>query len=141
MSTRNKVQITGNVGQTPELKTTNNGTSFLPISVAVNERYKDKDGQQQTRTTWLRATIWGKRAEGLAKIIKKGQLVSIEGKLTSRTMEVGDKKITTVEIAIDDVDILNRGGSKESSDSGGSSDYSSTDDDFSGGGDDDDIND
>ena len=129
MSTRNKVQITGNVGQNPELKTTSNGTSFLPISVAVNERYKDKDGQQQTRTTWLRATIWGKRAEGLAKIIKKGQLVSIEGKLTSRTFEVEGKKYSTVEIAIDDVDILNRGGNGAGKESGGESSYEG--DDFS----------
>lgn len=138
MSTRNQVKITGNVGQTPELKYTSSNTAFLNISVAVNERYKDKDGQQQTRTTWLRATIWGKRAEGLSKIIKKGQLVSIEGKLTSRTMEVGEKRITTTEISIDDVDILSRSGSKKEDGGEDDDNMGNVDDDFNV--DDDDIN-
>lgn len=112
MSTRNYTKIIGNVGQTPELKYTSSNTAFLNISLAVNERYKDKDGKQQTRTTWLRGTIWGKRAEGLSKIIEKGQLIAIIGKLTSRTVEVGEKRMTTVEISIDDVDILSRSGVK-----------------------------
>jgi len=50
----NNVQIIGNLGGTPEMKYLNNSDHVVNFSVAVNERWKNRNGESQERTTWLR---------------------------------------------------------------------------------------
>lgn len=51
----NNVQIIGNLGGTPDMRFLNDGKSqVVNFSVAVNERWKNRDGEPQERTTWLR---------------------------------------------------------------------------------------
>ena len=50
----NNVQIIGNLGGTPEMKFLNSNDHVVNFSVAVNERWKNRDGEPQERTTWLR---------------------------------------------------------------------------------------
>ena len=50
----NNVQIIGNLGGTPEMKYINNDDHVVNFSVAVNERWKNRNGESQERTTWLR---------------------------------------------------------------------------------------
>src|SRR5947199_9169103 len=50
----NNVQIIGNLGGTPEMKYLNNSDHVVNFSVAVNERWKNRAGESQERTTWLR---------------------------------------------------------------------------------------
>ena len=50
----NKVILVGNLGKDPEVKYTPQGTPVAKLTLATNERYKDKDGQWQDRTEWHR---------------------------------------------------------------------------------------
>ena len=86
----NKVIVMGNLGQDPELRATQGGTSVLTLSLAINESYLDANKERQQRTEWVRVVVWGKRAEGLSRILHKGSSVLIEGSL--RTSSYEDRK-------------------------------------------------
>lgn len=78
----NKVIVLGNVGMDPETRYLPNGTQVTNLSIATNERWKDKEsGEQQERTEWHKVCMFGKLAEIAAEYIRKGSQVYIEGKL------------------------------------------------------------
>src|SRR6267154_647229 len=54
----NKVILIGNLGKDPEVKYTPSGTPVAKLTLATNERYKDKDGQWQDRTEWHNVVLW-----------------------------------------------------------------------------------
>jgi single-strand DNA-binding protein len=77
---KNQVNLIGNVGQieTNEVK---DGVKKAVLSLATSETYKDKDGQKQTVTQWHRVVLWRGLAEIVEKYVKKGALLSIDGKI------------------------------------------------------------
>ena len=87
---RNKVQLIGNVGMTPEVKTFGEGKTRVHFSIATNESYKNKNGEKVDETQWHNIVVWGKGAELAASLIKKGAEIAIEGKLTSRKYDDKD---------------------------------------------------
>ena len=62
----NEVRLIGNLGQDPERRTTTSGDTVVTMSVATNERWKDKEGQQQERTEWHKVVVFGQQAETCA---------------------------------------------------------------------------
>jgi single-strand DNA-binding protein len=80
----------GNCGSDPELRSTSGGQSVLKLRIATTESYLDRNKQRQERTEWHSVTVWGKRAEALAKFLTKGSRVFIEGGL--RTSSYDDKE-------------------------------------------------
>jgi single-strand DNA-binding protein len=116
----NKVILLGNLGKDPEVKYTPSGTPVAKITVATNERFKDKDGQWQDRTEWHNVVLWQRLAEIAGEYLKKGGKVYIEGKLQTRSWEdkqSGQKKYMT-EIVANDLVLLG-GRSEGSGDSAG----------------------
>jgi single-strand DNA-binding protein len=98
MSTlRNKVQLIGNLGNTPEIITLESGKKLAKFSLATNENYKNAKGEKVTDTQWHNIVAWNKTAEIIEKYLEKGNEVAIEGKLTSRSYETkeGDKRYVT----------------------------------------------
>ena len=83
-SIRNKVQLIGNLGADPEMKTMENGNKLAKMSIATNESYTNKNGERVTDTEWHNVVAWGKTAELAEKLLKKGSEILIEGKLTHR---------------------------------------------------------
>jgi len=80
----NKVILVGNLGADPEVRTLENGTKVARLSVATNENYQDKAGEWQKITEWHNVTAWRGLAERSEKYMKKGQMVYVEGKLSTR---------------------------------------------------------
>ncbi len=103
----NKVMLIGNLGQPPELRYTQSSQAVLNFSLATNEGFKNRDGEWQSRTEWHKVTVWGKRAEGLNKILQKGTQLFVEGRLQTRAWEdkQGQKRYTT-EVVAQDVKLL-----------------------------------
>lgn len=102
MSTlRNKVQLIGNVGNTPEIKNLESGKKVASFSMATNEFYKNSNGEKVQSTQWHNIVAWGKTAEIVEKYVEKGKEIAIEGKLTSRSYETseGEKRYVTEVIA------------------------------------------
>ncbi len=98
---KNKVQLIGNLGNAPEVKTTESGKKLARFSVATNESYRNANGEKVTETTWHNLVAWGKVADIAEKYLNKGSEVAIEGKLINRsyTDKDGNKKyITEVQV-------------------------------------------
>lgn len=109
----NKVIIIGNLGRDPELRYTQSGQSVCNFSIAVSEKWKGKDGQQQEKTEWFNIVAWGKIGELCSQYLAKGRTCYIEGRLQTREWENKDgQKQRTTEINASTVQFLG-GGSQE----------------------------
>lgn len=95
----NKVILIGNLGKDPEVRVLESGTKVAKFTMATNENYRDKNNEWQTVTEWHNVILWRYLAESAERQLKKGSLVYIEGKLTSRKYqdkEGNDRYITEV---------------------------------------------
>lgn len=87
----NRVELIGNLGQDPELRSTPQGVSVCTLRIATSESYKDKNsGEWKENTEWHRVVLWENLAEYAAKSLKKGSKVFTEGKLKTRSYEDKD---------------------------------------------------
>ncbi len=77
----NKVILLGNLTRDVEIRAMPSGLSVGSFSIAVNERFKDRDGNWQERATFVDCEIFGARAEAMAKYLSKGSPVFVEGRL------------------------------------------------------------
>ncbi|MCW3077215.1 MAG: single-stranded DNA-binding protein [Bacteroidetes bacterium] len=104
MNTTNRVQLTGNIGNKPEIKTFDSGNKLARFSMATTEEYTTKKGEKATDTQWHYITAWGKLVDLIESELDKGSLVSVDGKLVTRnyTDKNGVKKYIT-EIVANDV--------------------------------------
>jgi len=98
----NSVSLIGRLGQDPELRYTQNGTSVCNLSIAVADNYGDTK-----QTYWFRATCWQKLAEACAQYTHKGSQIGITGKLITRSWKTnsGEDRVST-EIMASTVDFL-----------------------------------
>jgi single-strand DNA-binding protein len=97
----NKVIIIGHLGADPELRMAPGGNAVLKLRVATTEGWYDKDKVRQERTEWHRVAIFGKSAEYFAGFLRKGMLVSIEGRnQTSSYEKEGRKHYSTEVVAV-----------------------------------------
>ena len=95
------ITVVGNLTSDPELRYTQSGQAVLNLRLATNESFLNRDNERQERTEWHTVTIWGKRGEGLNKILSKGKQLFIEGRLQTRSWEdkQGQKRYTTEVVA------------------------------------------
>lgn len=83
----NKVILIGRLGKDPEVKYTPSGTPVAKFSLATDEVFKDRNGEQQRRTEWHNIVAWSKLAEICGEYLTKGKQVYIEGSIRSRQWE------------------------------------------------------
>ncbi len=95
----NKVILVGNVGQDPEVRSTQDGREIANFSLATSESWKDKNsGERKEKTEWHRVVIFSPGLVGIVKnYVKKGSKLYIEGSLQTRkwTDGSGVEKFTT----------------------------------------------
>ena len=93
----NKVVLVGHLGGDPETRYTPSGAAVANFNLATNETWRDANGELQDKTEWHRCVMFGKSAELSGELLKKGQLVYLEGKLQTRNWEDKDgvKRYTT----------------------------------------------
>ncbi|HVT85697.1 MAG TPA: single-stranded DNA-binding protein [Chitinophagaceae bacterium] len=94
---KNKVQLIGNLGSTPEVKTFESGKKVANFSIATTEIYRNAKGEKVKDTQWHNLVLWGKLAEIAEKHLTIGKEVAVEGKLVNRqyTDKEGNKKYFT----------------------------------------------
>jgi len=95
----NKVILLGNLGRDPDVRSSQDGTKIVNLSIATSERWKDRmSGEPRERTEWHRVVIFN---ENLARIaeqyLRKGSSVYVEGQLQTRkwTDQQGVEKYST----------------------------------------------
>ncbi|WP_153797081.1 single-stranded DNA-binding protein [Foetidibacter luteolus] len=94
---KNKVQLIGNLGAKPEIRSLESGKKMARFSMATSEVYRNQKGDKVTETQWHSLVAWGKVAELAEKFLEKGTEVVIEGKLINRnyTDKDGIKRYVT----------------------------------------------
>ena len=109
---KNKVQLIGNLGNDPEIKTIESGKKLAKFRIATNEYYNNAKGEKVKETLWHNLVAWGKVAEIAEKYLNKGAEVVIEGKLINRTYndKEGNKRYSS-EVQVNEMLML---GSKPS---------------------------
>lgn len=106
-SLRNKVQLIGNLGQNPEIKTFENGKILAKFSLATTDAYRDTSGKKITETQWHNVVAWGNLAKIAEKYLTKGSEVAVEGKLTHSTYDdKNGKKAYSTEVVLSDLVML-----------------------------------
>lgn len=88
----------------PELRRTGNGKAVASFTLAVNRNFKTGDGQE---ADFLSVVAWGKVAENTSQYCSKGSLVSVDGRLQSRSYENNQgQKVFATEVVADSVQFL-----------------------------------
>ena len=107
MGRLNKIMLIGNAGNDAELRYTPNGDGVASFSLAVGNRYTNREGQQIDETEWFRVSSWGRSAEFVSNYIKKGMQVYVEGRLSHSVYQdnAGETKIS-LEVNARDVQIV-----------------------------------
>jgi single-strand DNA-binding protein len=100
MPTLNRVQLIGRLGKDPESKFTPTGKKVCHFSLAVSNRWKDKNGETKETTEWVNIEVWGRLGEVCQEFLKKGSLIFVEGRLkTDKYEEKGETRFFTKVVA------------------------------------------
>lgn len=116
--------VVGNLGQDPEFKYLPSGTAVTNFSIAVNERWTDRQSnEQREKTTWYRVAVYGRQAETCNEYLSKGRLVMVIGTVEARAYTGNDGQArASLDLRARDVRFLSAG------DGGGGRNYSGGDD-------------
>jgi single-strand DNA-binding protein len=111
MPSLNHVVLIGNLTDDPELRYTPTGMARARFSIAVNRRWRDRDGNLQEETTFVPIVVWGQQAETCANFLSKGSTVAVEGRLRIETYqtEEGERR-KVAEVVARTVQFLDRRG-------------------------------
>lgn len=105
----NRVILVGNLGKDPDARNLENGTKVVKFTMATNERYTARNGEKMTKTEWHNIVMWRTLAENAERLLKKGSLIYLEGKLRSNsyTDKEGNTKYNT-EVEAENFTLLSR---------------------------------
>ena len=113
----NKVTLIGNLGNDPELRSTQAGSAVANITLATSESWRDKETQEtKERVEWHRVIFFGRLAEVVNEYLRKGSQVYVEGRIQTRKWQDkdGNDRYTT-EIVANEMQMLgSRGTNSES---------------------------
>lgn len=110
----NKVQLIGNLGNDPEVRSMTSGAKVANFSIATSRQWKNAKDEKQEKTEWHRITAWSNpNKSGLADIVekylKKGERVYVEGRIEYRSYDKDGETRYATEIIADDVILLGSG--------------------------------
>lgn len=122
----NKVILMGNLTRDIELKTLPSDQSVAKIGLAVNRKFRTKDGENREEVTFIDCEAWGRTAEIMNQYLSKGKPVLIEGRLKlDQWQDKEGQNRSKLKVVIENFKFVDSaggsGGSGGSGDSGGSS--------------------
>jgi len=106
---KNSVQLIGHLGKNPELMELEGGKKLAKLSIATKDIYNNAKGEKIVDTQWHNIVAWGKTAELMEVLLRKGNEVAINGKLLHRSYEDknGTKRFIT-QVQVHEFMLLNR---------------------------------
>ncbi len=116
----NRVVLVGRLTKDPEMRTTSSGISQTRFTIAVNRRTAGPDGQRGA--DFISCVAWRGTAETIAKYLKKGREIAVEGRLQTGSYDAqdGTKRYTT-DVVVDNFTFIGGGSNDASVETGGSS--------------------
>ena len=110
----NKVVLVGRLTKSPELKYTQNNVANLRFTVAVNRQFKDANGE--TKADFINCVAWRAQAENMARFLKKGSLIGVEGRIETGSYQGQDGQMRyTTDVIADSVQFLEPKSNNQSS--------------------------
>ena len=101
----NKSVIVGRLVRDPDVRALNDGKTVSKFTVAVDRRFKNKNGEKEA--DFIPVVVFGKPAEFVAEYVKKGNMVSVAGRITTGSYDNKEgRKIYTTEITADEVNSI-----------------------------------
>lgn len=114
MGNINMVVISGRITRDPEVRATAGGTSVMGFGLAVNGRKRNQQtGQWEDYANFVDCTMFGNRAEALSRILAKGMLVCVEGRLRYSAWERDGQKRSKLEVVVDELELPSRPGDRD----------------------------
>ena len=106
MSNINVVVVAGRATKDPEVRATASGTTVMTFGLASNEGRKNQHtGQWEDYTNFIDCTMYGKRADSLANIIKKGMKLTVHGRLHYSQWEKDGQKRSKLEVIANEIEL------------------------------------
>ena len=101
----NNVVLIGRITRDPELRTTASGQNTVSFSLAVERNFKDQNGE--TQADFINCVAWRNQADFIANYIKKGFLISVQGRIQVRNYldQAGQTRYVT-EVVVENVSNL-----------------------------------
>ncbi|MBX3189521.1 MAG: single-stranded DNA-binding protein [Labilithrix sp.] len=99
----NQVSLLGHLGADPELKLSADGQAILKLRLATTSKWVDKNNVKQEKTEWHRVAVFGRLAEALAKFLRKGMGVYVNGRLSYSSYEKDGQKRYSTDVIAEDV--------------------------------------
>jgi single-strand DNA-binding protein len=81
------ITLIGHLGQAPQTRMFDSGSSVTRFSLATSSSWKDSQGEKQEKTEWHNIVLWGKLGELAQQYLLKGSKVLIVGRLSYRSAE------------------------------------------------------
>lgn len=119
----NKVFLAGNLTREPDLRYTPAGLAVASFGLAVNRKWKDKNGEQKDDVCFVVINAFGRTAEVMGEYLKKGSPVFVEGRLQFSRWEKDGQKQSALRVVADSFQFLSSGkGAQKKSASGSAGD-------------------
>lgn len=101
----NRVVLVGRLTKDPELRRTQNGTAVASFTLAIDNRFKDENGDKTT--SFIPCVVWNQQAENCVRFLHKGSLAGVEGRLNQRSyLNKEGKNVQVIEVICDSVQFL-----------------------------------
>lgn len=101
----NKVILVGRLTREPDVKNTTSGKSVASFTLAVDRRFKNKDGQKEA--DFVPIVVWGKQAEFAGQYLSKGSQIGVSGRLQVRSYDAQDgQRRYVTEVVADEITFL-----------------------------------
>jgi single-strand DNA-binding protein len=106
MASLNKVFLAGNLTRDPEIRYTPSGDAVGDLQMAINRKFKGRDGQEKEETCYVGVVVWGRQAETSGEYLRKGSPILVEGRLQYEQWEKDGKKNSRLRVCADRVQFL-----------------------------------
>lgn len=117
MASFNKVILMGNLTRDPEMRVTPNGHTICKLGLAVSRTYSTREGERREETTFVDIDAFGKQAEVIAKYMRKGRPIMLEGRLKFDQWESDGQKRSKLGVILENFQFV--GGPREEGEGGG----------------------
>ena len=98
----NRATLVGHAGRDPEMRDLKNGGKAATFTLATTEKWTDREGRPGEATEWHRVVVYGPAVEAVSRMLKKGDRVMVEGRISTRGFtdrEGNDRTITEIVVS------------------------------------------
>lgn len=107
----NKVELIGRITKDLELRKSQSNKSTVQFNLAINRKFKNEEGKYDA--DFISCIAWNQNADYLCQYAHKGDLISVCGRIQTRTYDGQNGRVYVTEVICEEVSILNSKISKE----------------------------